>query len=303
MTKVLIDTDPGSDDFIALMMALGSPDLEVQGLTTVGGNATLAHTTRNTLRLLEYMGRTEIPVARGVSRPLHGKYHYGYYYHGPGGLTVRLPVPELAPIDVPAPDFISRVGVALGGELVVIALGPMSNIARALRKTPGLRDLIREIVVMGGAVECPGNVTRHAEFNIYNDPAAADIVLASRIPVTLVGLDVTTQVYVERGDAPWFPGDSGSAKLANRILANWFRAHPDDDRYHLHDPLAVAAAMQPDLLTCRQAHVAVATASNDRRGQTTALYGDGPVRVAVGVDVEGAMALMRRLLSAGSHTS
>ena len=124
MMKVVIDTDPGTDDALALMMALNSPDLEVQGLTTVGGNATLAHTTRNALRVLEYMGRSDIPVFRGASRPLRGSFRYGYYFHGPAGLTTRLPLPRSEPGPLPASEYIARVAESLAGELVVIALGP-----------------------------------------------------------------------------------------------------------------------------------------------------------------------------------
>ena len=136
MTKVVIDTDPGTDDALALMMALNSTELEVLGLTTVGGNATMAHTTRNTLRLLEYLGRSEIPVYRGASRPLRGRFEYAYSHHGPGGLTVRLPLPRFRPKTLRAPDYIAKAARLLAGELVLIALGPLTNIARAITREP-----------------------------------------------------------------------------------------------------------------------------------------------------------------------
>ena len=296
MKKVLIDTDPGTDDALALMMALNSPDLDVLGLTTVGGNARLAHTTRNALRLMDHLGRPDMPVSRGASRPLRGNFSYGYHFHGPGGLTVRLPAGESKPVSTRAPEYIAKVAEQNQGELVLIALGPLTNIARVILGEPRLPGWLREIVVMGGAIEVPGNVTPHAEFNIWNDPKAADIVLSSGVPVKLIGLDVTSQAYVSRGESRWIGGESASARLASRIIANWFKSHPHEDRYHLHDPLAVAAAIRPDLLTFRRATVQVDPGDSDPRGRTSASYGDGPVSVAAAADINRAMAMIRRLI-------
>ena len=296
MQKVIIDTDPGTDDALALMMALSSPELEVLGLTTVGGNASLAHTTRNALRLLEYLGRTDIQVYRGAARPLRGRFHYGYYFHGPGGLTVRLPLPSSRPSLVRAWDRIVDQARAFPGEIVLIALGPLTNVARALAHDPGAKDRIKEIVVMGGALEVPGNVTPHAEFNTYNDPAAADAVFSSGIPVTLVGLDVTDRVYVRRDEADWVQGRSRSARLAGRILANWFRAHPEEESYNLCDPLAIVAALRPEILSYRRATVTVETESSERTGKTSATYGAGNVNATATVDSGAVRQFIRRLL-------
>ena len=180
MKTTVIDTDPGTDDAIALMMALGSPELDILGLTTVGGNAPLAQTTRNALRVLEYMERPDVEVFRGSARPLRGRFHYAHYFHGPGGLTVRLPVPVTRPAPQRAVELLVERARAFRGEFTAIALGPLTNLARAIKKDRRLVDWTDEIVVMGGAVEVPGNVTAHAEFNIYNDPAAAEIVLFVR---------------------------------------------------------------------------------------------------------------------------
>ena len=297
MTKVLIDTDPGTDDAIALMIALGSPELEVLGLTTVGGNATLAHTTRNALRIVEHIGRSDVPVSRGASRPLRGSFQYAYDFHGPAGLTVRLPVPRSRPLETRAPEFITQTASRNPGELVIIALGPLTNLARALLRQPRLVDWTREIVVMGGAVEVPGNVTRHAEFNIFNDPGAASLVLSSGIPVTLVGLDVTMRTSVARVGAPWVEGEGTAARLSRRLIANWFRSRPQEEVYHLHDPLAVAAVVRPDLLTYSQAQVTVEQEDPVRLGRTSARYGLGTVRVALGVDVDKAVSFMGELLA------
>ncbi len=298
LKKILIDTDPGADDALAMMMALNAPDLDVLGFTTVGGNARLADTTRNALRLLEYLGRTDVPVFRGSARPLRGNFQYAYDVHGAAGLGVRLPSPVTAPHTKRAPQVIAEMASVHRGELAVIALGPLTNIARALALEPRLAAWIKQIVVMGGAAGVPGNVTPHAEFNIYNDPLAADAVLSSGIPATLIGLDVTGQTYLTAAASPWIRGDSPTARLSRRILVGSFGPGPKLGRFYLHDPLAVAAAILPGLFTYEQAAVAVETADPAQAGRTVASYGSGPVAVAVGVDVARAKAMTVGLLGA-----
>jgi purine nucleosidase len=281
--KVIIDTDPGTDDAIALMMALSSPDLDVLALTTVGGNAALRHTTRNALRVLEYMGREDIPVYKGGSRPLKGRFTYGYYYHGPAGLTVRLPLPAGRPRPEAATDYIIRKTRENPGEVTLVALGPLTNVARALQREPGLARWTRELVVMGGAIEVPGNVTPFAEFNIFNDPEAAQAVFSSGIPTTLVGLDVCDDVFLTLRDKQWTLGKSRAETLARRLTDSWFASHPDEARYSLCDPLAVMALLPDDPMTYRQATVHVETGSSGQRGKTTGTYGSGNVRLAESV--------------------
>jgi inosine-uridine nucleoside N-ribohydrolase len=295
--KVIIDTDPGTDDALALIMALNWRKLDIQALTTVGGNASLARATRNALRLLEYMGRTDIPVHKGASRPLKGRFEYAYHFHGPGGLTARLPLPKTQPAQLPAAEYIISAASSMRGELVLVALGPLTNVATALMKERRLPEWLKEVVVMGGAIEVEGNVTPYAEFNIFDDPEAANVVFSSGVPVTLVGLDVCRETFVTRDDREWFSCHSQGEKLAARILTNWFRSHPDHDRYHLCDPLAMAAVLRPDLLTYRQATVTVETDDRERRGKTTAAYGDGDVRVASGAKAAEAKAAVRALLT------
>ncbi len=299
--KVVIDTDPGTDDALALIKALKSPDLEILGLTTVGGNATLAHTTRNALRLLEHFGRSDIPVYRGAARPFKGKFKYAYYFHGPAGLTVRLPLPNMEPKPGRAPEFIVDAARSLPGKLVLIALGPLTNVARALQMEPRLNQWVKEIVIMGGAVEVSGNVTPHAEFNIYNDAEAANVVFSSAVSVTLIGLDVCNQVYVSQTDVPRITENSKSEKLANRLLTNWFKSHEESSRFHLCDPLAVVAVLRPELFTRKEATVAVEPSESDRIGKTSASYNSGNVRVALDVNADDAKAEIRDLL--GSRDS
>ena len=297
MTKVIIDTDPGTDDALAIMMALNSSDLDVVGLTTVGGNATLEHTTENALALLDHLGVSGVTVSPGAAGPLEGGFENAYHVHGSGGLGVDLPAPTSKAHGVEAAELITEAASKYRGELVIVAIGPLTNLAEALRAEPRMVRWVAEIVVMGGAVEVPGNVTPHAEFNVYNDALAADIVLNSGIAVTLVGLDVTRQTSVTAADLPWVVGEAPTARLARRIVTSRLESRPEGGEYHLHDPLAVVAALQPELLEYRQATVTVHR-QGDERGRTVARYGDGPVKVAVRVDVGGAKALIKRLLEA-----
>ena len=297
MKPVLIDCDPGSDDVLAILAALNSPALDVGGLTTVGGNATIDDTTRNALAILEIAGRADVPVWKGAGRPLVGEFRFGYDYHGEAGVGIRLESPTIHEQPEPAVDAIARAVLERPGELTLIALGPLTNVALALQQEPRLAEEVAEIIVMGGAVEAPGNITEHAEFNTYNDPAAAGVVFDSGAQVTLVGLDVTEQVAVSREEKPWIEGESASASLARRLLAAWFALHPDRGPYGLHDPLAVAAAIDATLLPCRQGKVAVETRPGDRLGKTTASYGPGPVRAALGVDADRAVSLITGLIA------
>ena len=306
--RVVLDVDPGTDDALAMLMAFNTPGLLIEGVTTVGGNATLRDTTRNALRVLEYVGAEVksdvggrgIPVSRGAGRPIRGSYHYGYYYHGPAGLGVRLPSPRSAPYPVRAAELIVELAESGREPLTVIALGPLTNVARALRASPRLAGRLERIVVMGAAVESPGNVTAHAEFNTYNDPTAAAEVFESGAPVTLVPLDVCGKATLGRADMPWVTGTSKASVLARRVLSNWFDGHPDRERYDLCDPLAVAAALRPDLFDFSRASVAVETEDSDRYGKTTASYGRGVVDIALDVDSDGAKRLMVDLLGGGA---
>ena len=301
MRTVIVDTDPGADDALALMMAVNSPGLQVAGITTVGGNASLSDTTNNALRLVEYLDgkQSAVPVAVGAGEPLRGSFTHAYHVHGSEGLGVRLPAPALKPHGMSAVEFIRDRAAKSAGPLTVIALGPLTNVAAALESRPDLADALAEIVVMGGAFEAPGNVTPCAEFNIHEDPWAANAVFASGVPVTIVGLDVTRRTSMHRRSGPqWFAGTSKSAQLGNRILADRFQERSDLQEFYLHDPLAVAAAIDPDILTCRPAQVSVVT-DGEVRGRTIARYGDGTARVAVGVDAPRAVEMVRSLVSGG----
>ena len=300
MKPVWIDCDPGTDDVLAILAALGSPALDVIGLTTVGGNADIDDATRNALATLEIAGRPEIPVWRGAGSPLKGQFQFAYEFHGESGIGFRMQPQKMRERPGSAVDAITQAVRARPGELTLIALGPLTNLALALRRYPGLADEVAEIVVMGGALEVAGNVTERAEFNIYNDAAAAAAVFGCGARTTLVGLDVTEQVMFRRGRDPWIAGEGASSALARRILRNWFDGHPDGTGYALHDPLAVAAAIDPDLLSCRRGRVAVEARAGTELGRTTATYGSGATAIALGVESERAAALIGDVIGAGS---
>ena len=297
-TKAIIDTDPGADDALALMMALAAPEVDVLGLTTVGGNASLANTTRNALRLLHYLGREDVPVFRGAATPLEGKFRYAPYYHGRGGLPVRLPRSACGALAVRAADYLVSVASALRGELTVIALGPLTNVARAITREPRFSEWVKGVVVMGGAVEVPGNVTPHAEFNIYNDAHAANVVFSSGIPVTLIGLDVCNPVFLHKQDLDALDAGHAASELQRRIVTEWFALHPESETFSLCDPLTIAATIKPELLAYRTASVRTEATDATRLGKTTAEYGSGSVRVASEVHAAEAkaeiIAMLRR---------
>ena len=294
--RIIIDTDPGTDDAIALMMALNHPGLDVLALTTVGGNGALRHTTRNALSILEQMGRGDVPVFRGAARPLRGRFSYGYDFHGPGAMTARLTPPARPPRPESAYDYISEAARQHPGELTLVALGPLTNIARVIRWDPAVVERIGRLVVMGGAVETPGNVTPHAEFNIYNDPEAAHLVLSSGLPVTLVGLDVCDPVFVVSDDDSWARGGSPAERLARSLTDGWFALHEKGARYTPCDAMAVLAITNPELMSFRRASVRVETEDEERRGQTVARYGCGNVMVAADIRAAEAMEAIGKML-------
>ena len=294
MNRFIIDMDPGTDDALALIIALNSIDIDLIGVTTVGGNARLSHTTGNALSLLTFLGAQDVPVATGASSPLYGSFTYAYHFHGTNGLGLQLPNPSTKTVHTKAVDFLVEAVKDVAAPIKIIALGPLTNIAMAMEAEPHLIDSIEEIVVMGGAVDCQGNITEYAEFNIYNDPWAANIVFNSGVPVTLVGLDVTMRVALTDWDL-LFTSDGKGQRLARQVLGNWSTMHPGTV-YHMHDPLAVLAAIDHSPFSYRTGKVSVVT-TGEERGRTIALWETGPIRVAMDVDAQFALNTISSLLN------
>lgn len=294
--KVIIDTDPGVDDAIAILMALAAPSLDVIGLTTVGGNVPLARTTRNALALLEYAGRSGVPVARGSPSPIRGRYQYASVVHGKSGLSRKLPNPKTEPIKAAAVDFLATRLRDSPGQITLIALGPLTNLARLLTRHPDALRLAAALVVMGGAVDVPGNVTSDAEFNFYSDPEAASLILSSAIPLTLVDLAVCHQVAINREEAGRLKARNRLGALAVQLMANWFRRDASRKRFEFYDPLAMAVALDPEIITTRSVTLTVETADPARLGATRVTAEGGPIALAQRVDRRGFFDLLEALL-------
>src|SRR5437588_1229955 len=270
--RVIIDTDPGVDDALALLLAMRSPELKIEAITPVAGNVPLELTLPNALRMVEIAGRTDIPVAAGAKVPLMRRLVSAAYAHGENGLGGAVfPEPKTKPVADPAPEFIRQVVRKYPHEMTLITIGPLTNIATALNGDAELAGMIKNLVMMGGSLS-GGNITPAAEFNVYVDPEAARIVFQSGIPITMVGLDVTrktalTEDYVRQLEAGQNPVSQAAAKIARNAIAHnrqqGFAVHP-----HMHDSLAVAAFLDPSLLKFEDYYVDVETAGELTAGET-----------------------------------
>lgn len=268
MTKLLLDCDPGHDDAVALLYA--AAHLDLCGVTTVYGNQSIDHVTRNALSLCRLAG-LDIPVARGAERPLRAEPIHAGAVHGATGLDgAELPEPDRDPVAGHAVDLILALARAHRGELVIAATGTLTNLALALTAEPKLAGWLRGISIMGGSTGM-GNVTQVAEFNIYCDPEAADIVLRAGVPLWLVGLDVTRRVGVDAAQVAALRQGGRVARTIGELLAFYLASL---HRVHglttasLHDPCALVPFIAPELMTYRPTHVAVECASPLTRGMT-----------------------------------
>jgi len=252
MTPIILDTDPGIDDTMAIFYAMADPELELLGMTTVFGNVFTEDGTRNALALCELAGQ-DIPVAEGAHTPLVQPRHPpADFVHGKHGLgNASLPDPTRKPDPRPAHQFIAETLAARPGEITIVAVGPLTNIALALQNHPEITKTAKNVVVMGGAARTPGNVNAHAEANIWNDPHAAEIVFSADWNVTMVGLDVTERIQCTPEDfAPTRNTSPKCGALMNEAAAFYFQFHLDTKGINacfLHDPSAIICAQQPDL--------------------------------------------------------
>ncbi|WP_376797192.1 nucleoside hydrolase [Thermogemmatispora sp.] len=296
--RLIIDTDPGIDDALALLLALASPEVNLEGVTTVSGNVPLEDTTRNARALLALAGREDIPVAAGAARPLVREPIHAVEVHGRHGLgRAELAEPSTLPVPEPAAIFLSERIKAAPGAITLVAVGPLTNLALAVRLAPEISQQVREVVIMGGALRVPGNVTPVAEFNIYADPEAAHIVFHAGWPLRLVSLDTTRQVGLTRAQfAPLCRSESRIGRCLEAMLAHYFEEfapRTGSEHFHLHDPLALAAALHPELLRWEPAYVDIVLSGRENEGATVARFHDRPqmpppnVLAATAVDVSG----------------
>lgn len=252
--KLIIDTDPGVDDAIALFMALSSPELDVIGLTTVFGNASVDVTTRNAHTILHAAGRNEVPVAQGSAAPLAGPYAGPIpHIHGHDGLGDGGIVGPAAVLNHPqsAAAFLCTQINAAPGKVHVLTLGPLTNLALALSLDPSLAEKTASLTIMGGNALCPGNATPCAEANLFSDPEAGDIVLGERWPVAMIGLDVTQRIVLASANLDAIcAGQSPKLALLRSAMPCYRRFYKDTngiDGLLCHDPSAVAYLLRPDL--------------------------------------------------------
>lgn len=261
MLKIILDTDPGIDDAQAIAFAVAHPKIELLGLTTVFGNATVDITTRNALTLLDIFGMPDVPVAQGAKQPLHQvRYPSPDFVHGKDGLgNLNLDAPGSCAQAMSAAEFIVQKATAQPGEITLVTIGPLTNVALALKLDPSLPTKIKELVIMGGAVTEPGNVTPLAEANFFCDPHAADEVLSHDWPCRIIGLDVTHKT-------PLFDGDLQRIRKAfentqshmgeflwqsSRFYFDFYRedqrlAIDEETHAPMHDASALVALIEPD---------------------------------------------------------
>ena len=270
--RVIIDTDPGVDDAFALLLAMRSPELKIEGITPVAGNVPLELTLPNALRMVEIAGRSDIPVAAGARTPLTRRLVTAAYAHGENGLGGAVfPEPKLKPVAEPAAEFIRQTVRKHPGEVTLITVGPLTNVAAALNADAELAGMVRAVVMMGGSLS-GGNITPAAEFNVYVDPEAARIVFQSGIRVTMVGLDVTrktslTDDHIRQLEAAQTPVSLAAAKIGRNAIdhtrSQGFLVGPN-----MHDSLAVAAFLDPSILQWKEYYIDVETTGELTAGET-----------------------------------
>jgi inosine-uridine nucleoside N-ribohydrolase len=283
---IILDVDTGTDDALAIAYAVESPKIELVAATTVAGNVDIEKATANTLAVLDWLGAADVPVRQGASRPLVRPHQDASDFHHTGGLGgANIPASTRPVADERGPAAIIRMARQRPGELTLVALGPLTNVAIALNVEPRLPRMLKALVIMGGAFTVPGNTTPAAEFNILVDPEAAQQVFAAGFPhLTAVGLDVTNHVALTRDDWDAVNGNmhlAPPAALLREVGKQAFSVRKGD-RFALHDPLAVAVAANPELIRGEDAAVVVEV--NEAELGRTRIAGPGSSRVALTVD-------------------
>lgn len=286
---IVMDSDPGHDDAMAILLALASPEVELRAVTTVAGNQTLDRTTRNALVVLEIAGRTDVPVAAGAKAPLHRPLRTAPAVHGESGLDGPvLPPPTASPVEAHAADFLAQV---IKPGVVLVPTGPLTNVALLLERHPDVVERLEAIVWMGGSI-AEGNVTPAAEFNAFVDPEAAAAVFASGIPLTMIGLDVTHRALFTPAHAGRLRDAGRTGRFVAELSDFFLRFHERSYGFAgspIHDAMAVAHVIDPTLVTTRQVNVEIETESRFCDGRTVAdLRGTTgrPPNAEVGVDVD-----------------
>src|SRR5579863_5700260 len=271
--RVIIDTDPGVDDAMAILLALNSPELKVEALTVVPGNVEGKQGLENALKIVSLANRCDVVVAGGAQHPLNQKLITAQFWHGKNGLAaVELPASKCKADSRFGPDLIIEMAHKYPHELTLIPVGPLTNIALAVSKDPSIASLVRDIVIMGGSIT-GGNVNGAAEANIYNDPEAAAIVFNAGWMVTMVGSDVGERTIITRKYLADLQSLHGPESDFVAKLADYYLTRSEKSGYAgaaMYDPLAVGTAIDPSLVTLKDMHVDVETRGEFTRGETVA---------------------------------
>tara|TARA_Y100000741_G_scaffold304184_1_gene246180 strand:+ start:418 stop:1362 length:945 start_codon:yes stop_codon:yes gene_type:complete len=274
--KIILDCDPGHDDAVAIMFAAASEEIDILGITCVGGNVGLDSTVNNALKVCSLIERTDIKIYSGASKPIHYELFTAEYVHGKTGLDKKgdpiLITTDYKIENIDAVDFILQTCHNAKEPIYLCPTGPLTNIALSLQKDPSIKNKIKEIVFMGGAAMCLGNTTPSAEFNIYVDPHAANIVLNSGIPLTMMGLDVTHQVNVNKKIINFIlENNNKSSKFFSELMEFYTIFHKklyDTEDTPLHDPCVIAYLIKPDIFSGKFVNVTVEENSELTRGET-----------------------------------
>ncbi|MCG8483934.1 MAG: nucleoside hydrolase [Clostridia bacterium] len=300
---IIIDCDPGLDDAIALFMMFNNQDFDIKAITPVAGNVSVDKTTLNALKLVELAG-ANVPVAKGASKPLYKDLVTAEHVHGTTGLRdIVLPEPQQAADKLSAHEMIYQEASKYNRELQIIATGPLTNIATAILKYPDVKEKVKRIILMGGSCGC-GNDAPAAEFNIYADSDAAKIVFESGIPITMVGLDVTHKALVYPDEIKEIGGYNNKiAKTASKILLGYldFCKMNGFEGAVMHDPLAMAYAIDSEVMVCKPYHVDIETKGTFTNGKTVVdvhhVTGKAPnADVGVEIDRERFISILKKAM-------
>ncbi|MBA1156968.1 nucleoside hydrolase [Microvirga mediterraneensis] len=298
--KIVIDTDPGIDDAIGILLALASPEFSIAGVTTVAGNIGIETTTRNAGRLLAFAGREDIPVFKGAAAPLLRPGPEPLNLHGKDGIGgVGLPAPARQPESRSAVEWLGALLLKEpAGTVDIFALGPLTNIARLVLDNPDAAKRIGRIIAMGGVIYEAGNVGPRSEFNLWADPEAADVVVSSGLPLVLVPLDVTRRVRATREfTATLSASGKPLASMVADLIESYFETSTHQESRPLHDPCVMLFALAPDLFRLEDLRLKVSTGSTEQAGALTVDESGTPVQVATGVDGSSALDLLARTLA------
>jgi purine nucleosidase len=298
-TRVAIDTDPGVDDAIAILLALASPEIDVLALTTVAGNVSLEKTTLNARRLLGLARRPDVVVAAGCAQPLAGATGDASEVHGNDGLSdLEWEEPDVTLSPLHAVEVLAQ--LIDEGPLTIVAIGPLTNLATLLERHRGIESRVQRLVIMGGA-SFEGNVTPAAEFNIWADPEAAQRVLAANWPITVMPLDLTHQAYLNDDDIDFFR--SLNSEVGSRVadilgpLATFHEQWHGNRNLFMHDSMAVYDVLDPSAITKQGVAISVETGGEHSRGATWVdrrrLHADSRVQIGLQVDNTKFVALVR----------